>query len=433
MVRGEIKRLMVFAPPQHGKSQQVSVHLPAWWLGQRPDDPVILTSYASSLAESKSWQVRNLVESAEYAELFPGIRTDRASRAVGRWNLAAHRGGLLATGVGGPITGFGGLLGIIDDPLENWEQAFSQTIRNKVWEWYRTTFRTRIWEGGAIGLVMTRWHEDDLAGRLLQDQPGQWTVLRLPALAETQEERDDNNRRFGLPAGAPDPLGRPPGASLSPSRFSAEALAELQNDVGEMAWLAEYQGCPRPIEGALVKRDSLHIVDHPPADLRWVRYWDLALSEKQRADYTAGSLCAFDAQSNFYVRDVVRGHWEWPDARQVIMETAHLDGGRVIVGIEQVAFQSTAFQELLREPQMRGYPMRALSGDVANRDKLTRALPWITRAQQGRMYLVRGPWVQSYVDEICSFPFGGKDDQVDGTSGAYHLLVGGVGAVGMMR
>jgi hypothetical protein len=144
VVRGELTRLMVFAPPQHGKSELCSVRLPAYWLGRRPDDPLILSSYAASLAESKSRQARQVVESPEYAELFPGIGTRRDSRAVDHWQLDGHRGSMLAVGVGGPVTGHGGLLGIIDDPLENWEQAQSQTIRGKLWEWYRTTFRTRI-------------------------------------------------------------------------------------------------------------------------------------------------------------------------------------------------------------------------------------------------------------------------------------------------
>jgi hypothetical protein len=240
-VAGQTRRLMIFAPPQHGKSELASVRLPAFWLGRRPEDPVILSSYAASLAESKSRQARMVVASTEYALLFPGITTRRDSRAVNHWHLEGRRGGMLAAGVGGPISGHGALLGIVDDPFENWEQAQSATIREKVWEWFRTTFRTRIWESGAIVIIQTRWNEDDLAGRLLRDQPGQWEVLRLPAVAETQEERDLNNERLGLPAGEPDPLGREPWEPLCPGRFSAEALADLKRDVGSMAWASQYQ------------------------------------------------------------------------------------------------------------------------------------------------------------------------------------------------
>jgi hypothetical protein len=122
VIEGEISRLMVFAPPQHGKPELTSVRLPAYWLGGRPDDPIILSSYAASLAYSKSRQARAIVESQEFAALFPGVTTRRDSRAVDHWSLDGRRGGMLTAGVGGPITGHGGLLGIIDDPFENWEQ-----------------------------------------------------------------------------------------------------------------------------------------------------------------------------------------------------------------------------------------------------------------------------------------------------------------------
>jgi hypothetical protein len=177
LVRGEIQRLMIFAPPQHGKSELASVRLPAFWLGRRPDDPVILASYVASLAESKSRQARQVVESPEYERLFPGIVTQRDSRSVAHWTLEGHRGYLLAAGVGGPITGHGARLGIIDDPLQNWQEAQSQTVRDTCWEWWRSTFRTRIWGDGAIVIIMTRWHEDDLAGRVMWCQSGRYPGL----------------------------------------------------------------------------------------------------------------------------------------------------------------------------------------------------------------------------------------------------------------
>jgi hypothetical protein len=144
VVVGEIMRLMIFAPPQHGKSELASVRLPAYWLGRRPNDPVILASYAASLAEAKSRQARQVVESQEFGLLFPGTATRRDSRSVSHWELAGHRGGMLAAGVGGPVTGHGALLGIIDDPVENWQEAQSEVVRDTCWDWYRTTFRTRV-------------------------------------------------------------------------------------------------------------------------------------------------------------------------------------------------------------------------------------------------------------------------------------------------
>src|SRR5512139_1609512 len=239
VISGEIKRLMIFAPPQHGKSELVSVRLPAFWLGRRPDDPVLLSSYAADLAYSKSRQARDIIESDAFRMLFPTVATSRDSRAVNQCQIAGRRGYMKAVGVGGPVTGHGGPLGIIDDPFENWEQAQSLTHRNRVWDWYRGTFRTRIWENGAIVLIMTRWHEDDLAGRLLEQDSDGWHVLRLPALAESQAARDTNNAKMHLGVGLPDPLGREPGEALSPKRFSKAALEELQTDVGSLVWSAE--------------------------------------------------------------------------------------------------------------------------------------------------------------------------------------------------
>ena len=170
VVQGEITKLMVFAPPQHGKSELTSRRLPAYWLGRRPDDPVILTSYAGALAVRHSRDARAIVEGPEFADLFPDITTDPASRAVDYWRIAGRRGYLLASGVAGPMTGSGAALGIIDDPFANWAEAHSPVARDRVYDWYRGAFRTRVWERGAIILVMTRWHEDDLAGRLLRNR-----------------------------------------------------------------------------------------------------------------------------------------------------------------------------------------------------------------------------------------------------------------------
>ena len=171
----------------------------------------------SSAVTARSWRStragksRTIVESEEYRRIFKDITTRQDSRAADHWKISGHRGSVLAAGVDGPVTGNGCLLGIIDDPFENWKEAQSLNTRNAVWDWWRGTFRTRVWEGGAIILIMTRWHEDDLAGRLLLDQPGRWKVLRLAALAETQAERDQNNKYLGLPLGESDPVGRKPG------------------------------------------------------------------------------------------------------------------------------------------------------------------------------------------------------------------------------
>jgi predicted phage terminase large subunit-like protein len=423
-VAGELKRLMIFAPPQHGKSELASVRLPAFWMGRRPDDPVILTSYAASLAESKSRQARSAVESDEFATLFPKVRTRQDSRAVDHWELSGHRGGMLAVGVGGPITGHGTFLGIIDDPFENWKQAQSLTIRNAVWEWYRTTFRTRIWEGGAIVLIMTRWHEDDLAGRILSEQAADWTVLRLPATAETQEERDSNNARMGLPFGEPDLLGRQPGEPLCPRRYSSAALADLRRDVGSLGWQAEYQGTPRAPEGNRFKRAWFGLVNAIPAGCSLVRYWDKAGTQDGGAR-TAGVLMARSPDGAYYVVDAIVGQWGALERERTIRQTAELDArqyaNRVHVWLEQEPGSGGKESAEATIRNLSGFPAHK---ETVTGDKDTRLEPFAAQAEAENVMLVRGAWNSTYLDELTAIPNGQYRDQSDASSGAFNKLAG---------
>lgn len=416
ILRGDIDRLMIFAPPQHGKSELASVRFPAFWLGHNPDQPVILTSYAASLAYKFSKQGRDLLESAEYQELFPDVRTDKSSRSRQQWNLDGANGGLIAAGVGGAITGHGAKLGIIDDPFENWEQAYSETIRDKVWNWWQATFRTRIWEGGSILLIMTRWHEDDLAGRLLRSQGDKWTVVRLPAIAETEEEREDACRRLGI-ANVGDPLGRGAGEALCPDRFSYEALLRLKEDVGTVSWYSEYQGTPRAPMGNRFKRSWFEIVDSVPAKAKRVRYWDKA-GTSGSGNYSVGVLMA-QSQGIYYVEDVVRGQWSALEREETILRTAERDGKDIPIWTEQ-------------EPGSGGKEsaeatVRMLAGFNVYLDRVTgskeiRAEPFAVQCEAGSVKLRRADWNAEYLDELSSFPTGMNDDQVDASSGAFNKL-----------
>lgn len=422
VVAGECKRLMIFAPPQHGKSELASVRMPAYWLGRRPDDPVIISSYAASLAYSKSRQARAIVESTEYARLFAGVTTRADSRAVDNWEISEHRGGLLAVGVGGPVTGHGAMLGLIDDPFENWEQAQSATIRDKVWEWWRTTFRTRIWEQGAIVLIMTRWHEDDIAGRLIAEQGERWEILRLPAIAESQDERDANNARLGLKIGEIDPLGRAAGEPLAPGRYSRSALDSLRSDVGDLGWWSEYQGVPRAPEGHRIKRGMLEIVEAAPFYARRCRYWDKA-GTAGGGKRTAGVLIVEGPYRIWYIEDVVTGQWEAAEREDVIRQTAMLDaqkyGNTVEIGIEQEPGSGGKESAENTVRNLAGYPVFV---DRVTGAKETRWEPLIAQMQAGNVKLVKGLWNQTYIDELTAIPNGTYKDQMDASSGGFNRL-----------
>lgn len=419
VVRGDIDRLMIFAPPQHGKSELASVRLPAFWLAKRPHAPVIITSYGASLAQSKSRAARDIVESAEYAELFPNVRVRRDVRARTHWELESGVQ-VVAAGAGGPITGHGAMLGVIDDPFENWEQAQSLIIRDRVWDWWRGTFRTRVWENGVIVLIMTRWHEDDLAGRILSQQADRWTVLRLPAIAETQGDRDTNNKRMGLLEGEPDPIDRDPGEALCPLRFSEAALDEIRQDVGSLVWGAEYQGAPTLPEGNRFKRAWFPIVDAAPANARRVRYWDLAATKGGGAR-TVGVKLAHDGKKS-YTEHVVYGQWNTGERNKVMRQTAELDGPDVEQVFEQEPGSSgvDAAQAILI--LLQGFRVYA---DKVTGSKDVRLEPYAAQAEAGNASIVRGMWNGAYIEEMCSIPTGRFRDMGDGTSGAYNRLVGG--------
>lgn len=428
----QITRLIVIAPPQHGKSELVSVRFPAWWLGRRPIDRVLLTSYAAGLAHAKSRQSRNLVESTEYGELFGAqsvaaepVTTSGDSRAMNAWSLANGLGGMLAAGVGGGITGHGADLGIIDDPVENDERAQSRAYRDMEWEWYQTTFRTRIHDGSPIVILMTRWHEDDLTGRLIRSALAggeQFTIVRYAAIAETQEERDANNRRLGLPAGLPDPLGRAPGEPLAPGRYSKEELARIRLAVGARAWAALYQGSPRPLEGRILRSELLKRVsaDAVPKLVRIVRRWDLAFSEANGADYVSGAKVGIDANGARYILHIKRIHGRWPDSKRKIIEQSLSDGTNVTCAIEANGTQLGYYQDIRSDAQLAGRAV--VIADRPQGSKEMRASVWGSRLEDGVIACVLGEWNQEFFDEMDAFPNGEHDDMIDAVSGGMALV-----------
>lgn len=431
---GYIDRLMIFAPPQHGKSELVSVRFPAYFLGHSPDSLIILTSYGATLAHEKSRLARDVVESPEFNDLFPGIHTSRIVRASDNWRIQSRKGGVVAAGVGGAITGRGGPLGIIDDPIENWQQAQSATYRKRAWEWYRYTFRTRIHEGGCIILVMTRWHEDDLAGKLLEaDDANRWVVARLPALAETQKERNDNNERLGIPSLDGDLLGRQAGEALCPSRFSAYALRELEQDLGTYGFSSEYQGVPLPAQGHTFQYDWFNVVDAAPDKVdACVRYWDKAGTEAG-GKRTAGVKVS-RAGTKYYVEHTHMGQWSAGRREDNIKRMAELDAvldwnedntaytvvdPGPTIWIEQEPAASGKESALATIANLAGFVCRA---DRVSGSKEVRANPFAVQCEAGNVFLVRGPWNNAFIREYTSFPYGAFSDQVDAGSGAFNKV-----------
>lgn len=439
------RRLMISVAPQHGKSELVSVRFPAFWLAKYPDDPIILASYGADLAATKSRQCRDLIESPDYANLFGAqavrdvgafpvdVRAD--SRSVTNWRLDyPHRGGMIAAGVGGPIVGHGAMLGIIDDPFESWAQAQSEATRKTVWEWYENTFYNRVWEHGVIAIIMTRWHEDDLAGRILAKQAAgeiakedQYTVVRVPALAETQEERDYLNERMNLPKGEADPLGREPGEAVAPRRFSANYLKRVQHQ-NPHSFSALYQGAPLTPGGNRFREEWFRVLSALPVDkrARAVRYWDKAatdMDEDPNSAMTVGTLMVAFPDGRFVIADVKRGQWDDLERERIIVDTAHQDAGRfgkynLRIYVEQEP--GSGGKDSVKATIRRLAGFQVYGDRVGGRgSKEVRWEPYAAQLQAGNIYIVGAAWNRVFIDEHVAAPNGRRLDQVDSGAGSF--------------
>jgi predicted phage terminase large subunit-like protein len=425
MLLGEIKRLMVFMPPRHGKSELVSRRLPALFLGRYPDRFVILTSYAASLAKRMSRDVQRIIDSPAYRELFPETtlagpgRRSGARRTDEFFEIVGHTGGLRAAGVGGGITGMGFHLGIIDDPFKNYQESHSSVIRNRVGDWYASTFWTRRTPDACILLTMTRWHHDDIAARLLElarTEPSaeQWTVLCMPGLAAPGTVLHPADKRQ---------VGDP----LWPERFDAKFMRAARASLGPYIFAGMYQQAPMP-EGGHCFKEAWFRNRFRDADTHWAvggqRYHksdcpvfitcDPAASEKQSADHTAIAAWAVTPANDLLLLEMARGRLGIdgivPELRRVV--TRWSPGW---IAVESNGFQVAIVSAARQVPGMP--PIRQLSH--AGKGKLVRATPAIILAEAGKLWLPESaPWAQAYITEMLRFTgrCDAEDDQVDATA-----------------
>jgi predicted phage terminase large subunit-like protein len=456
---GQCKRLMIFMPPRHGKSETVTFRYTAWRLLRDPGLNVIIGSYNQRLANKASRRIQRIFQDERSRTFtksgrshFPvavssGTNT-RPTRAIAEWETGGG-GTVRAVGVGAGIAGFGAGLVVIDDPVRNRADAESEAYREKVWDWFNDDIYTRLEPGAAIILIQTRWHDDDLAGRLLkemQDGGEQWEVVKLPAIAEEwsadtpvrmsiawtrtgEDEMESPHEETGLTGGTghadegvrvpTDPIGRRPGEALCPERYPIEELEKRRRKLGSYSFAALYQQEPVPSRGVKFKREWFRkVIDEAPKGLRWKRGYDLAVSLKTTADYTASFRCAYDKAGNLYIADGYRARIEYPEQRRYIVERMQAERNTEH-GVESALHGKALIQDLRREPRNRAFAFKEVK--VAG-DKLTRALAWLNLAESGKLYLVRGSWIDEFVDEVSKFPHGKHDDQIDAVSVAVEML-----------
>jgi len=388
---------MLLMPPGSAKSTYASMLFPAWWIARNPKLSVITASHTAGLAEYFGRGARSLLVEHS-ARLNVRLRRDAQSKG----GFTTECGGeYFAIGINGTVTGRRADLALIDDPISSAVEADSLAARDRLWNWYRTELVPRLKPGAKVLLVMTRWHTDDLAARLIAQ--GEWQVLRLPALAE-----------------ATDLLDRAEGEALWPEWEDREALLAKQATVGENNFAALFQQAPLPQAGRLFDISKIAIIDTAPHG-ESVRGWDLAGVSDTAADpdWTAGVRLLRDETGKFVVEDVRRVRMAAAEVPLYIRNVAQEDGIEVPIGLAKDPGQAGLFQLNVLTRLLAGY--RVISGPEV-KSKYHRAEPVASQAAVGAMTIRRGAWNNAFLDELAAFPFGKKDDQVDALARAFDTL-----------
>jgi predicted phage terminase large subunit-like protein len=398
--------LIIEMPPRHGKSLTLSRFYPAWHLGRNPEHRLMLVSYGQSLVDKFSRHARNLIKSPLYQSLFPNVTLAKDSQEVRAWNFEDYEGGMDAIGVLGGATGKGAHVLVCDDLIKNREEAESITIRDKTWDAFSDDLLSRLEPNGAVILNATRWHVDDPTGR---------------ALTQLKEAFGDSMVRLHLPAIAEldDVLGRDEGDPLWKERYPLHVLRRIEKSMGAYSFSALYQQSPIVASAGVFDTSRFKYVQQAPPCVRQVRFYDLAVSEKATADYTAGCRMGVTADGNPVLFHMYRKQLNPTDTGKSIITNAVLDGHDVPIVLEAENSARVQLDYLLREPALHHYNMtlQPIEGD-----KFTRALPFAARVNAGIVYVVEGDWNRDLVDELSSFNQGRYDDQVDACSGAWKAL-----------
>ena len=424
-ISGNIKRLIVTMPPRHGKSELVSRRLPAFILGKNPDATIIATSYTADLATRMNRDVQRIMDDPSYKQLFPETRLSGANvRSIAQgtylrnsdiFEVVGRRGYYKSAGVGGAITGMGCNYGIIDDPIKNRAEAESLTFRKMVYDWYISTFYTRLESNASILITMTRWHEDDLVGRLLdasKNDPGadQWVVLNLPATTEKPGTRDP----------------RSPGEALWPEKYSDSELRSIKITLGTYDWESLYQQNPSSPEGMILERAWWQYYRQAPNHFdEIIQSWDCTFKDTDGTDYVVGQVWG-KLGSNKYLLDQVRDRMDLPTTIRAIKNLSNKWPLAEAKYIEDKANGPAVIQMLKGQ----------ISGLIAvepEGGKVVRARAVSPTIEAGDVYLPdRQSWVNDFVEECAAFPNGKFDDQVDAMTQALNRLSYGIkGARGL--
>ena len=390
------KRLIVNMPPRHTKSEFASYLFPAWFIGKNPKAKIMQVSHNAELAGRFGSKVRNLMDSPEYKQIFGDVKLREDSKPKGRWETN-HGGEYFAAGVGGSITGRGADLLIIDDPHTE-QDSYSDTAMDRAYEWYSSGPRQRLQPGGTIVVVMTRWAQDDLTGRLIKAQKepkaDKWKLISFPAILES-------------------------GNPVWPEYWSLEELEKVKASVSPKNWNAQYMQDPTAEEGAILKREWWNKWEQErlPALKHVIMSLDTAYSKKETADYSAITVWGVfqpieGYEDNLILLDAIKGRYDFPDLKNLTYEWYKYWEAESII-IEAKASGQPLIQELRRM----GIPVLDFVPSKG-RDKITRAAAVAPIFESGMVWAPDEHWANEVIEECAAFPNGQYDDFVDSTTQA---------------
>ena len=416
---GERPQMILCTPPQHGKSWAL-IDFIAWCAGKNPDLRKIFASFSERLGIRANLALQRIYDSQRYQRIFPGTLINSTNVVTVSGQVLRNReileyvdrGGYFRnTTVRGPVTGESLDLGFIDDPIKGREEARSEAVRNNTWDWLMDDVFSRFSEYAALLMILTRWHLDDPAGRLLE-QDSTIELVRYPAIADSTCELMES-----------DP--REPGSNepLFPELKSYDFLMQQKARRTEASWQSLFQQNPVVIGGDMFPVDRFNIVEHGPQAkdvLRRVRYWDKAGTDGG-GKRTAGVQMTRTKDGRYYIEDVVKGQWSALDRESRIKQTASVDGYNVSVWVEQ---EPGSGGKESAESTIRNLAGFKVLADKVTGDKETRAEPYAAQVQGGNIYLVRGQWNRDFISEHEAFPNGHFKDQVDAAAGAFIKLSG---------
>ncbi|WP_169753508.1 phage terminase large subunit [Campylobacter mucosalis] len=406
VIAGKQPRLMIFAPPRSGKSELFSRAFPAWAFGKNPNLQIIASSYSADLSTRTNRDVQRIIMSDEYAQIFPNttlnskrVATGNAIRNSEIFEIVNHAGAYRSAGVGGGITGMGADMSIIDDPVKDAAEANSATYRDRIYDWYVTTLYTRLSPNSGVLLGMTRWHEDDLAGRLITEMNkggDKWQILSFPAIAEQDE------------------IHRKEGEALHPERYDLERILKIKNAIGSYAFNALYQQRPSSKGGDIIKGSWFNRFNNVPKFRRVGVFVDTAQKTGEHNDYSVLLLAGLGVDDAVYLLDLVRGKWDAVDLERVTKDffAKHRTTYKgLMFYIEDKASGTGLIQKIKRENNI---PVKAIT---PQKDKYTRVLGVVGYIESGYVYLPNSAiWVADFIDECEKFTATDShlhDDQVD--------------------